>query len=611
MTTEQRYGDFLTRAAAALPPSEMEQVRSAVVMVGEKLSGMTRHNGVPLADHSVNTAWIVLSEIGLDRASVVATLLHDVVRMGIVESDYVAEIYGREVAMIIDGMTGISGINAKIADDQADNIRELILTYSTDPRVILIKLADRLEVMRTLDIFPHEKQEKKSWESLNLYAKIAHQLGLYNVKSELEDLSLKYLHPADYDHIVESLKESAAERDRFIARFLVPIRQKLDATPLTYTIKSRTKSIYSIWNKMRKQGVPFEEVYDVFAIRIIIDCPREEEKTACWNVYSIVTDFYKPNTERLRDWISAPRPNGYESLQTTVETPEGKWVEIQIRTERMDEVAERGIAAHWRYKGVKERAKGGEIYVLTPTGDIMRLAQGATVLDFAFHIHTLVGASCTGGRVNGKNATIKHPLKNGDKVEILTSKNQRPKADWLNIVQTNRAKNKIRAHMREQEAQAADLGREELQRRLKNWKLPIAIDDAVTLLCKHYKLKTGTQLYGQIADGRVAIGDTKEVFLRHLAGEDEERRVHTKVPLAEAEASGVVSYDSDDSELIIDNSQAKLTYRMGKCCNPRPGDDVFGFVTVGSGITVHRMSCPNAARMRTLYPYRVLPARWA
>ncbi len=644
---DSRYAAFLERCAAAYSPRSVAMIKDALKLADEKLTGMTRYNGDPLLDHSVGVASIVIGEIGLGRNSVIATLLHDVARLGLVTSTEAGERFGAECTAIIDGMSGISSLHTKTDDQQADSIRELIISYSTDPRVILIKLADRLEVMRTLAMFPPEKRVRKSWESLNLYAKIAHKLGLYPIKSELEDLSLRYLEPEEYAAIEASLSAGAAERERFIESFLAPVREKLDRTRLKYHIKSRTKSIYSIWNKMRTQRVSFDEVYDIFALRIIIDCPRDEEKTACWSVYSIVTDFYTPNPERLRDWISIPKSNGYESLHTTVVTPGGRWVEVQIRTERMDAVAERGIAAHWRYKGVQGAqgmgteewlarlrelientdtttstvsTKGfeaslssGEIFVFTPTGDLRRLPEGATVLDFAFHIHTGVGAQCIGGKVNGRNVPIKHTLANGDIVQILTSKNQRPKADWLAIVRTTRAKNKIRAHLRELEAHAATLGREDLQRKIKNWKLALPIDDAVTALCKHYKLRTGTELYGRIADGRIDIADTKEILINHLNPESVDKNsppCKGGVPL-QSKGEGVNNTPRSGSDaLVIDDSIAGIEYKFGKCCNPIFGDDIFGFVTVTSGITIHRTDCPNAARMRINYPYRVLPARW-
>ena len=482
-------------------------------------------------------------------------------------------------------------------------------------------------------MFPDEKRLKKSWESLNLYAQIAHKLGLYNVKSELEDISLKYLEPEDYNYILRRLEDTAAEREAFIKEFVKPIEEKMKQQNFKYHLKSRTKSIYSIWRKMKRVHIGFDEVYDLFAIRIILDCPREQEKACCWAIYSIVTDFYTPNPDRMRDWISIPKSNGYESLHTTVVTPEGRWVEIQIRTERMDEIAERGVAAHWRYKGIKNDGMGteewfsrirelieatenqtradkfniklssGEIFVFTPNGDLRKLNEGATVLDFAFDIHSNLGASCVGGKVNHRNVSFKEQLKNGDIVEILTSKTQKPKADWLNIVTTSKARNKIKAYLREEQAKAASLGREELERKLKNWKLPVAMDDAVTMLCKYYKFKTGTELYGQIAQQKIVIGDIKDVLTRLLDNEtvDEVRQIKTVA---------AKSTSSVDDALVIDESLSNIEYKLAKCCNPIYGDDIFAFTTINNGITIHRHDCPNAMRLKERYPYRVLPARW-
>ena len=519
-----------------------------------------------------------------------------------------------------------------MANDQVDNFRELIVSYSTDPRVILIKLADRLEVMRILDIFPEQKRKKKSWESLNLYAQIAHKLGLYSIKSELEDIALKYLEPADYAYIEKRIAETAAEREQFIRGFVRPIEEKMRAQGIRYHLKSRTKSIYSIWRKMKRMRIGFDEVYDLFAIRIIIDCPREQEKAQCWSIYSIVTDFYTPNPDRMRDWISIPKSNGYESLHTTVVTDTGRWVEIQIRSERMDEIAERGVAAHWRYKGVKGGGLGteqwfsklreimettqtqslaekfdaklssGEVFVFTPNGDLRKLSEGATVLDFAFDIHSGLGMTCVGGKVNHRNVSLREVLHNGDIVESLTSKQQKPKADWLNIVTTAKARSRIKAYMREQQAQAASLGREELERKIKNWKLPVTMDDAVMVLCKYYKLKTGTELYGQIAQQKIVLADIKEVLTRYLSDSLDERPVR-EVPVTK------VSVESDDA-LIIDESLSNIEYKLAKCCNPIFGDEIFGFTTVSGGITIHRQDCPNAQRLKERYPYRVLPARW-
>lgn len=627
------YRPFLKIARSVFDDTVYDVVCSALCVAVDQLKGMTRHDGTPFVTHAINTAIIVIQEVGLGRNSTVSTLLHDVVRLGLMDAEQIGDRFGKQCVGILQGLCNISEVDPKVATDQADNFRELIVSYSTDPRVILIKLADRLEVMRKLDIFPQEKRIKKSWESLNLYAQIAHKLGLYNIKSELEDIALKYLEQKDYEYISRRLTETAAEREEFIRAFVKPIEEKMQHFGIKYHLKSRTKSIYSIWRKMKRMHIGFDEVYDLFAIRIIIDCPREQEKAQCWGIYSIVTDFYTPNPERMRDWLSIPKSNGYESLHTTVVTDTGRWVEIQIRSERMDEIAEHGVAAHWRYKGVSGGAMGteewfaklreimettqhqeiaqkfdaklssGEIFVFTPNGDLRKLNEGATVLDFAFDIHSNLGASCIGGKVNHRNVSFREVLRNGDIVEILTSKTQKPKADWLNFVTTSKARNKIKAYMREEQAKAASLGREELERKIKNWKLSITMDDAVVTLCKYYKLKTGTELYGQIAQQKIILPDIKEILTRYLNGTLDED--HTlKEPVAFK-----VSSDSSDA-LVIDESLSNIEYKLAKCCNPIFGDEIFGFTTINNGITIHRQDCPNAIRLKERYPYRVLPARW-
>ncbi len=631
-TGERYYSKFLERAEVYFSPQSYAQVVEALELACDKLDGLTRYDSSPLVAHSINTALIVIDEIGLGRNSVISTLLHDAVRLKLVSPGELKERFGDAVGSIVSGLCNISDVDTKVSNEQIDNFRELIVSYSTDPRVILIKLADRLEVMRILNIFPKDKQAKKAWESLNLYAQIAHKLGLYTIKSELEDISLSYLEPQEYAHITKRLAESAAEREQFIAGFLSPVEEKLRQQGIKYHIKSRTKSAYSIWRKMRKMGITFDEVYDLFALRIVIDCPREQEKAQCWGIYSIVTDFYTPNPDRLRDWISIPKSNGYESLHTTVVTKDGKWVEIQIRSERMDEVAERGVAAHWKYKGVQGTSMGteewfmhlrniiettetqsiaekfdarlssAEIFVFTPNGDLRKLPEGATVLDFAFDIHTDLGSTCTGGKINHRNVPLREVLHGGDIVEITTSKNQKPKPDWLGFVVTSKARNKIKAYIREEQARAANLGREELERKIKNWKLAITMDEAVTFLCKTFKLKTGTELYSQIADQKIVIGDIKELLTRHINGETAEM-----APRKEVQVKAVK--ESDDA-LIIDETLRGVEYKLAKCCNPIYGDEVFGFTTISTGITIHRTDCPNAARLRERYPYRVLPAKW-
>ena len=646
-----RYDKLRDEIRRTLTADEAAQADRALEYAATHLEGQSRYDGSPLLDHGAEVARIVLTEIGLGCDSVIAAILHDVVRIADREgkenpdafvqlTDRIGELFGKEVLGMTVSLSHISDIKLKVSREQAENFRDLIVSYSEDPRVILIKLADRLEVMRCLEIFPREKWRKKSWESLNLYAQIAHKLGLYNIKSELEDLALRYLEPNDYKHICDKLAETESERQAFIARFLEPITQRLDKAGLHYHVKSRTKSIFSIWNKMRKQQVPFEGVYDIFAIRIILDCPREEEKQQCWMVYSIVTDFYTPNPERMRDWISIPKSNGYESLHTTVATKEGRWVEIQIRTERMDAVAERGIAAHWRYKGVSQGSAGsemwmqqlrtlmeekkqplahsfdatpasGEIFVFTPGGDLRKLPKGATLLDFAFDIHTNLGATCSGGKINNRPAGLRDELHNGDIVEVLTQKNQKPKADWLSFVVTSKARSRIKAALREEQTKNARLGREELERKLKNWKLPLTIDESVAILCKHFKYRAGTELYASIATEKIDFIQIKDILCAHISGVEDDARKAAALELERKRKEEKPSAPASASDaLIIDDKIGRIQYKLAKCCNPIRGDEVFGFVTVTSGITIHRTDCPNAQRLKETYPYRILEAHW-
>lgn len=645
----ERYDKLRTFIRENFSETTQQLVDQALEYASEKLGDVTRYDGTPLLDHGAAVACIVVSEIGLGRNSAVASIIHDVVRIADKRKDgsvvelleQIRSLFGEQVAGIVVGLANISSIKLKASKEQASNFRDLIVSYSEDPRVILIKLADRLEVMRSLKIFPREKWRKKSWESMNLYAQIAHKLGLYNIKSELEDIALSYLEPADFERIKAKLENTESERQTFITKFIEPIAEQLDAHGIKYHIKSRTKSIYSIWSKMRKQHVPFEGVYDIFAIRIIIDCPREAEKQQCWTVYSIVSDIYTPNTERMRDWITIPKSNGYESLHTTVAAGGGRWVEIQIRTERMNDVAERGIAAHWRYKGVNQGGQtseqwlshlreliedtthslakrfdaepaSGEIFVFTPNGDIRKLPEGATLLDFAFDIHTSLGSTCSGGKVNGRAVPIREVLHNGDIAEIFTQKNQTPKADWLNFVVTSKARNKIKSFLREEQAKNARIGREELERKLKNWKFNVSIDEAVAYLVKYYKLRTGTIFYEMVATGKIDLATIKDVVAHWLSGAaDEERRA--SVAEAEAERNRKAAerkMPASGDALVIDENINKIEYKLAKCCNPIKGDDIFGFVTVNSGITIHRCDCPNAQRLRENYPYRIMEARW-
>ena len=649
-TVLERYTTLRNKIAEMFSPTTQAMIDKALIFADSHLSEHTRYDGKPMLDHAAGVAYIVATEVGLGRNSTVSAIIHDVIRLAAKDGDeerleqlleQCKEMFGEEVVGIVSGLANISELKFNTHKEQASSFRDMIVAYSEDPRVILIKLADRLEVMRSIAIFPKEKRKKKSWESMNLYAQIAHKLGLYNIKSELEDLALSQLEPESYRHIVGKLAESEEERLAFIERFLEPIRKALDAAGIKYHIKSRTKSVYSIWNKMRKQQVPFEGVYDIFALRIIIDCPKEQEKAQCWVVYSIVSDFYTPNTDRMRDWITIPKSNGYESLHTTVSAGEGKWVEIQIRTERMDDVAELGIAAHWRYKGVNQGAQtseqwlqrlrelmdetkediaerfdakpaSGEIFIFTPNGDIRKLPEGATVLDFAFDIHTNLGSTCSGGKVNGRAVPIREQLKNGDIVEIMTQKNQQPKADWLNFVVTTKARQRIKAFIREEQAKNAKLGREELERKLKNWKLTSkSIDEVVAYLCKYYKQRTGTALYELIATEKIDLATVKELITRWLSGEaDEERRAaEAAAERARRESQQPTKQTASDA-LIIDEGINNIVYKLAKCCNPIKGDDIFGFVTINAGITIHRCDCPNAKHIRKNYPYRIMEAKW-
>ena len=654
MDVLQKYGSLRRFIADSYSPTTQQAVDSALLYAEEKMRGYTRYDGTPMLDHDVAVAEIVSRELGLGRNSTVAAILHDVIRIANKErpeeveplSIEIRERFGEPVLGIIVGLCKISNIKLKVSKEQANDFRDMLVSYSVDPRVILIKLADRLEVMRSLDIFPVAKHRKKSWESMNLYAPIAHKLGLYALKSELEDLALKWLEPKDYEYITRRLEETESERQTFIARFLVPIEEKLKAIPnLRYHIKSRTKSVYSIWNKMRKQNVPFEGVYDIFALRIIIDCERELEKQLCWTVYSVVGDCYTPNPKRMRDWVTIPKSNGYESLHTTVSAGGGRWVEIQIRTERMDAVAERGIAAHWRYKGVNQGAQTSEqwlsrlrealeetthslsqrfdakpstseIFVFTPNGDIRKLPEGATVLDFAFDIHTNLGATCTGAKVNNRAVPIREVLNNGDIVEVMTQKNQTPKSDWLTFCVTSKARGRIKSWLRNEQMKHARIGREELERKLKNWKITVPIDEAVAYLGKVLKVRTGREVYSMIALQKIDFLSIKEILQQWLSGEAEEQR---RVAAAEAERKKEELKAAQQEEapaarrsdaLVIDEKINNIEYKLAKCCNPIKGDDIFGFVTISSGITIHRSDCPNATRLRENYPYRVMDARW-
>ena len=590
----------------------------------------------------MQTAIIVAEEIGMKRASILSIMLHEPVKCGLCPLEFVKEEFGEDVAGIIKGLVKINELYAKSPTVESENFRNLLLSFAEDMRVILIMIADRVNLMRQIKDSPNdEARQQVSNEAAYLYAPLAHKLGLYKLKSELEDLSLKYTEKDIYYHIKEKLNETKASRDRYIAAFIEPIQKKLEDAGLKFHMKGRTKSIHSIYQKMKKQKCPFEGVYDLFAIRIILDSEYEKEKQECWQVYSIVSDMYMPNPKRLRDWLSVPKSNGYESLHTTVMGPEGKWVEVQIRTERMDDIAERGFAAHWRYKGVKgengldewlttiretlENAGSDlevmdqfklelyedEVFVFTPKGDLFKLPKGSTVLDFAFSIHTKLGSKCIGAKVNGKNVQLRQQLNSGDQVEIMTSNTQTPKQDWLSIVTTSKARTKIRQALKEIEARQTEFAKETLERKFKNHK--VDYDESIMMkLIKKMGYKTVTLFYQDIAIEKL---DANDVLDRFVEMKKKETEANNEVFYRSAEGYSMQAATEDknfkDDVLVIDQNLKGLDFKLAKCCNPIYGDEVFGFVTINGGIKIHREDCPNAAEMKSRFGYRIVKAKWA
>lgn len=588
---------------------------------------------------SLRTAQIAVDEIGLKRDGVLATILFTLVIDGHLPLEDIRQKYGDGVAHIIHGLVKIHELYKKNPIIESENFRNLLISFSEDMRVILIMIADRVNIMRQIrDTDAVEAKQKVSEEASYLYAPLAHKLGLYKLKSELEDLSLKYLEHDAYYAIKDSLNATKAARDAYIKRFIDPIEAKLKAAGLSFHMKGRTKSIHSIWQKMKKQHCKFEGIYDLFAIRIILDAPLEKEKMQCWQVYSIITDMYQPNPKRLRDWLSVPKSNGYESLHITVLGPESKWVEVQIRTERMDEIAEHGLAAHWRYKGVK--SEGGvdewlanirsalennddlqlmdqfkldlyedEVYVFTPKGDLLKFPKGATLLDFAYHIHSNVGSSCVGGRINGKNVSFREVLHSGDTVEVLTQNNQSPKRDWLNIVKTSKAKAKIRLALKETQAKEGLYAKELLERRFKNKKIE-AEESLMSQLIKKMGYKETSDFYKDIADERLDANAVIEKYLELRNGESNTKPTESAENF-EYENPNEQLLQNNSDVLVIDKNLKGIDYKLAQCCHPIYGDDVFGFVTVSGGITIHRTTCPNAPELRKRFGYRMVKAKWS
>ena len=587
---------------------------------------------------ALQTAVITVKEIGLRRDGVLATLLYSCVAGGYAATENLGQLFGPNVEHIVDGLVRIHNLYKKNPVIESENFRNLLLTFAEDMRVILIMIADRVNLMRQIRDTPNEEaRHEVSEEASYLYAPLAHKLGLYQLKSELEDLSLKYLEHDAYYLIKEKLNATKRSRDAYIDRFIGPVKERLEAAGLKFHIKGRTKSIHSIWQKMKKQKCGFEGIYDLFAIRIILDSPRDKEKMQCWQVYSIITDMYQPNPKRLRDWLSVPKSNGYESLHITVLGPESKWVEVQIRTERMDEIAEHGLAAHWRYKGIK--SEGGlddwlanirsaleagddlqvmdqfkmdlyedEVYVFTPKGEIKKFPKGATVLDFAYTIHSNVGNTCVGARINGKNVSIREELKSGDTVEILTQSSQKPNPNWLNIVKTSRARSKVRLALKETQVKDGLYAKEMIERRLKNRKVEMD-EGTMSHLVKKLGFKEASDFYKALADEKL---DANTVIDEYVDLRNHELNAQKPV-----QSAGEYLFDSQDKEqpnedeLVIDRDLKGLDYTLAKCCHPIYGDKIFGLVTVSGGIKIHRADCPNAAELRKRFGYRIVKARWS
>jgi GTP pyrophosphokinase len=637
----RRYRGLLRQLKPKLKPGDKELIRTAFEMAADAHKTMRRKSGEPYVLHPLAVAMICVEEIGLGVRSTICALLHDTVEDTDVTLQDIQREFGDEIAKIVDGLTKISNVLDTNTSKQAENFKKILLTLTDDPRVILIKLADRLHNMRTLGSMKRESQLKISSETVYVYAPLAHRMGLYNIKSEMEDLAMKYMEPDSFKYLSQKLHDTKRERTRFINDFIRPIKEKLEQGRFKFEIYGRPKSIHSIWNKMKKKGVAFEEVYDLFAIRVILDSPPEKEKEDCWKVYSIITDEYTPSPERLRDWLSNPKNNGYEALHTTVMGPQGKWVEVQIRTKRMNDIAEKGLAAHWKYKeGASDENRfdkwfqqirevlvaqdtnsidflqdfkvsflAEEIYVYTPKGDVKMLPIGASALDFAFAVHTAVGVKCIGAKVNHKLVPIAHKLRSGDQVEIITSAKQKPSTEWLKYVVTTKAKSKIKDSLKEEKRSIAEEGKYILQRKLEG--IGAAVNPHnMEELTNFYKVHSSLDLLYDIAVKRIDLKELKDFV---VTGDKLSPPKIAKPTVEEkiVPEPHVKSYNKKDTELIIfGESSDKIMYTLANCCKPIPGDDVFGFITQGEGLKIHRTNCPNAARLLANYGHRVVKTKW-
>ncbi|MDR0611960.1 MAG: RelA/SpoT family protein [Dysgonamonadaceae bacterium] len=634
------YRKLLRSIADSVSPETVKKAKEHILAAAGSGAYAGDVYGLNPLYRNLQTALIISNEIGLKGMSAVAIVLSQSVIQGYYTIDYIRKTFGRDAGDIIHGLMRVQELYAKNAAIETENFHKLLLSFAEDVRVILIMIADRLYLMRTAKSLSEEYLLKLSAEASYLYAPISHRLGLYKIKSELEDLALKFQDREMYDFIARKINETKRSRNAYIAEFIAPVKAKLKELNLNFDIKGRTKSIHSIRNKLLKQKIEFENIYDLFAVRVILDTPPEKEKAECWQVYSVITDMYQPNPKRLKDWLSIPKSNGYESLHTTVMGPHGKWVEVQIRSKRMDEIAERGLAAHWKYKGIKDESGldewmnnvrevlehkesaptdmirdfkmdlyDDEIFVFTPKGDLFKLPQGATVLDFAFAIHTKLGSKCVSGKVNGKNATIRQKLRSGDQVDILTSPNQTPKQDWLTFVGTTKARVKIKQSLKEQAAKQVEFAKELLHRRFKNRK--IEEDEARLMrLIKKKGFKTVTDFYAEIAGDRLDVNTVIDQYLE-LEKKELELEQHTDRSVENYIAqTPVEEITRSEDVLVIDENLTGVDYSLAKCCNPIYGDEIFGFVS-SKGIKIHRRNCPNAPQMFTRHGYRIVNVRWS
>ena len=637
-----RYRRLLRKAKPILKDGDAKLIKKAFTLSLQAHKDMRRKSGEPFIFHPLAVAEICVEEIGLGTTSIISALMHDVVEDTDMELLDIERMFGKKITKIIDGLTKIRGVFEYGTSQQAENFRKMLFTLSEDVRVILIKLADRLHNMRTLDSMPRNKQLKVANETIYLYAPLAHRLGLNAIKTELEDLYLRFTDKNIYDSIVRKIDATKAARNKFIKQFMVPINEELDALKIRYEIRGRPKSIYSIWNKMRKQNIPFEEVFDLFAIRIILDTPYENEKALCWQVYSIVTDYYTPNPDRLRDWISTPKANGYESLHTTVMAKNGQWVEVQIRSKRMDEIAEKGYAAHWKYKDSNSTAESNlekwlarvrdlleqnnhsaldfvddfrgnlfseEVFVFTPRGELKTLPYGATALDFAFEIHTQIGSRCIGAKVNNKLVPINYVLKNGDQIEILTSAKQKPHEDWLRFVVSSKAKSRIKDVLKEDKKKSAEEGKEIILRKLRQLK-ENATQPLLEQMRDYFKAQTHFELYYRVGSGFITTADIKK-FVENKPTSALKFRPNATVADARTIEQEITKIKGRYEDILLIGEDMDLVdYKLAKCCTPIPGDDVFGFVTVSEGIKIHRTNCPNAPELLSHHGNRVVKAKW-